>query len=125
MKPPKVIGEWKLVYINDNTAASGQFTDSAEVGTKFIEDKWTNFGFYRKSILQRSTSRGVDVPILEGFPSESACVKDVFEFGINGTVAHLDPSAWNIGMTKKPETYTISQKAREPAYTYGSGISQQ
>ena len=43
-----------------------------------------------------------------------ASVKDVFEFGMNGTVAHLDPSTWNIGMTKKPETYSL--KAREPVY---------
>ena len=46
-------------------------------------------------------------------------VKDVFEFGKNSTLAHLDPSTWNnIGMTTKPETYTISFKAEEPVYLW-------
>ena len=116
LKPPKVIGEWKLVYANDNAAASGQFTDSAEVGTDFIENQLTNFAFSWKSILQRSL--GANVPVLEGFPSVSSSVKDVFEFGMNGSVAHLDPSTWNIAVTKKPETYTISLKAGEPVYLW-------
>ena len=116
LKPPKVIGEWKLVYANDNVAASGQFTDSAEVGTDFIEMKSTNFGFSWKSILQRSL--GVNVPVLEGFPSVSASVKDVFEFGTNGSITHLDPSTWNTSVTKMPEKYTISLKAGEPVYLW-------
>ena len=116
LKPPKVIGEWKLVYANDNVAASGQFTDSAEVGTDFIEKKSTNFGFSWKSILQRSL--GVNVPVLEGFPSVSASVKDVFGFGTNGSITHLDPSTWNTSVTKMPEKYTISLKAGEPVYLW-------
>ena len=36
MKPPKVTGECKLVYANDNAAASDQFTDLVVVGTDFI-----------------------------------------------------------------------------------------
>ena len=35
MKPPKLTGECKLVYANDNAAASDQFTDSVVVGTDF------------------------------------------------------------------------------------------
>lgn len=38
---------------------------------------------------------------------------------MNSTLAHLDPSTWNnIGMTTKPETYTISLKAEEPVYLW-------
>ena len=73
---------------------------TAEVGADFIENKLTNFGFSWKSILQHSL--GANVPVLEGFPSVSASVKDVFvnEFGMNGSVSHLDPSTWNMAETK-------------------------
>lgn len=115
MKPPTVIGEWKLVYANDNAAASGQFTDSVEVGTDFIENP-TLVGLSWKTILKRSL--GANVPVLEGFPVTSAGVKDVFEFGTNGSVANLDPSTWSMTVTRKPEKYSISFKAGEPVYLW-------
>ena len=115
MKPPRVVGEWKLVYANDNAAASGQFTDSVVVGTDFIENS-TNVGFSWKSILQRS--HGANVPILEGFPLMSASVKDVFEFGMSSSVANLDPSTWSMTVTQEPKKYSISLKAGEPVYLW-------
>ena len=102
MKSPTVRGEWKLVYANDNAVASGQFTDSVEVGTEVRED----------------TSSTTNVAVSwKGGLSSGVAVKALFETTFSGSMTRIESSSWKVNVNTK-ETVTTNLKKGEPIYLW-------
>ena len=103
LKPPTVSGEWKLVYANDNAAASGQFTDSHEVGTEVREDT--------------STTTNVAVSWKGSLEYNGIAIKGLFETTFSGSMTRIDSSSWKVNVNSK-EAFTINLKKGEPVYVW-------
>lgn len=96
LKRPTVSGEWRLVYANDNAAASGHFTDSLEVGTEVREDISESVSW------KGSLASGLDI-------------KWLFEANFSGSTTHINSSSWKVNVSSK-KTFHIDLKKGEPVY---------
>ena len=110
LKSPNVTGKWKLIFASDNTAASGQYTHSVELGAEIIESSAADV--WNCSIKGSIGPEGL-MPAGEAFPHS---LKDFFESSITSS-CDIDVSAWKASEHKK-EAYTINLKIGEPVYLW-------
>ena len=110
LKSPNITNEWKLIFANDNTCASGQYTLSVEVGTEIIESRATDVW---NCSLKGSIGPDGLIPVGDVLPHS---LKALFEANTRSSY-DIDVSAWRMSERKK-EAYTISLKIGEPVYLW-------
>ena len=110
LKSPNITGEWKLIFANDNTAASGQYTHLIEVGTEIIESRAADI--WNCSLRGSIGSEGL-IPVGDVL---SHSLKALFDSSMRSS-CDIDASAWRVSERKK-EAYTINLKIGEPVYLW-------
>lgn len=108
LKSPNITGEWKLIFANDNTAASGQYAHSVEVGTEIIESRAEDV--WNRSVKRSIGPEGLIPDVLPHY------LKAFFEAS-STSCCDIDVSAWKVSERKK-EAYTINLKIGEPVYLW-------